>query len=252
MGVEDRNFNSDGIIIRSRDYADNDRIITFLSVDRGKISGIAKGVRKPQSSLKGAVQPFIYSKLSFATGRGSLYTITQGEVLNSFFSLRTDLTKIAYASYLAELAYYGTVEHKQAPGIFGLLLAAYTLLENDIDPRLAARVFELRFLKDLGFAPKLDSCILCGRKAEYSRFFLSVLRGGLICEACAGSNNNSVSSGTVQIMKQFMNADLDKLLRLRFTDSVYDELDAAITPYLDYHLDYSSRARRFLTGFTLD
>lgn len=252
MGVEDKNFNLEGIVIRSRDYGDNDRIITFLSIDRGKISGIAKGVRKSQSSLKGAVQPFTRSKLAFAVGRGSLLTITQGEVLTPFFSLRTDLTKIVYASYLAELADYGTVEHKPAPRIFGLLLAAYTLLENDIDPRLASRAFELRFLQELGFTPKLDGCVVCGRKVEYSRFFLSALRGGLICEACAGSSNNSISAGTVQIMKQLLDADLDKLLRLRFPDAGYDELYTAITPYLDYHLDYSSRARRFLTSFSED
>ena len=250
--MEERNFNLEGLVIRARDYGDNDKIITFLSIEKGKICGIAKGVRKQQSSLKGPALPFVHSKLAFAAGRGSLYTITQGEVIEPYFTLRTDLTKIAYASYLSELTDSAIGEHRAVADVYGLLLACFTMLENDVDARMVARLFELRFLKLFGVAPKLDRCVLCGKPAAYNRFFLSNLRGGLICETCAGKYEGSISSGTAQIMKRLSESDLDKLLRLKISDDVYTEIYNAVIPYLDYHLDYSSRARRFLQSFTGD
>lgn len=246
MSVEDRNFNLNGIVLRSRDYGDNDRIITFFSAERGKLSAIAKGVRKPQSRLKGAIQPFCQSELAFAMGRGSLYTVTQGEISEPFFSLRSDLTKIAYASYLCELTDMCAPEHKPLRDIYAILLICFTIMEYGGDPRLAARLFELRLLKHLGVAPKLNNCIMCNKPPQYNRFYLSTLRGGLVCENCNGSTNNTVSAGTVQVMRKLCESEPSKLLHLKINDSTYDELYDAVTPYLDYHLDYSSRARRFL------
>ena len=244
--MQERDFIAEGLIIRSRDFGDNDKIVTVLSRDFGKFSAIAKGVRKQKSSLRGSVMPFSHSKLAVTKGRGSLFVITQGEVQNPFLSLSSELEKIAYSAYLCELLDIGVPEHKPMPDVFLLALACFSILDLHDELRLAARLFELRFLGYMGLKPHLDGCMLCGRKVYNTAFTLSAMRGGVVCEPCLGRNERLISAGTVQIMKQLLTADFTRLLNLKLSEDNYRELYTAIIPYLDYQLEYSARARKFL------
>lgn len=244
--MQEKNFLMESLVIRQRDYGENDKIITILGKEFGKIPAIAKGVRKQNSALRGPTTLFAHSRLALYRGRGSLCTVTQGETLNPFLSLREDLTKIAYASYIAELLDAGLPEGKPHDDVFLLALATFSLLELHDDLALAARFFELRFLRQLGLAPDLEGCRVCGRKLFSSSFALSPLRGGLLCHACHGSAAGLISAGTAQVMRQLLSIDLHKLPSLKISRQNHQEMKEAVIPYLDYHLDYSAKARVFL------
>ena len=244
--MQEKNFVAESLIIRTRDYGDNDKIVIAFSREFGKFAAIAKGVRKQKSSLRGSVMPFTHSTLGVSRGRGSLFVITQGEVLNPFLSLRDDLDKIAYASYISELLDVGVPDNKSLEDVFLLALAVYSILDMHDDLKLSARLFELRFLDYMGLRPNLDGCLICGRKPYDIMFALPPFRGGLVCSHCSSERESFISSGTVQVIRQLLNTDLSKLLNLKISDKCYDELYRAVIPYLDYHLDYSARARKFI------
>jgi len=244
--MQEKNFLMESVIIRQRDYGENDRIITILGMEHGKIPAIAKGVRKQSSNLRGPTTLFAHSRLALYRGRGNLFTVTQGETLNPFLSLREDLTKIVYASYVAELLDVGLPEGKPHDDVFLLALATFSLFDLHGDLPLAARFFELRFLRQLGLAPDLEGCRVCGRRLFSSTFTLSPLHGGLLCAACHGKAAGLVSAGTAQVMRQLLNMDLHKLPSLKLSRQNHQEMREAVIPYLDYHLDYSAKARVFL------
>ncbi|MDR2712418.1 MAG: DNA repair protein RecO [Clostridiales bacterium] len=244
--MEDRTYLLESLIIRSRDYGEADKIITVYSREQGKKTAIAKGVRKAKSSLRGSVQLFSHSQLALAKGRSGFDIITQGQVVEAFVDLRSDLDKIVHASYLAELTDLAAPEQKPGEDLFFLLLAALYLLAFGNDHDLAIHVFELRFLALLGLSPNLESCSHCGRKAEWTSFYLSPVRGALICAACHREDDGLISAGTVQVMQKLQSLEFTRLPNLRLSRQNREEMRRTLAAYLDYHLDYAAKARRFL------
>ncbi len=242
----------EGLVIRSREYGEADRIIIVFTKERGRVSGIAKGVRKGKSSLSGATQLFSYSRLAFAFGRGSLATVTQGETINSHRGLRESLGRIAYASYISELLDYSLPENKPQESLFILGASVFAVLEviPEEDMELLARFFELRLLAILGYKPQLDFCSVCGRGVMGGSFVLSPYRGGIVCTGCSGSAPDELlSPGAILSMKKLLEIDLRQLFNFKPGSEIKREMEQATEGYLRYYLEKSSKAKMTLREY---
>ena len=240
-------YNLQAIVLRSRLYKEHDKLVSLFSLERGRFTALAKGASRPTGGLRGLTQPFTQVNLTLARGRGSLDTITQGEVERPFISLRQDLPKIAYASYMAELICLAMPEDKPSRSVFTLLLAAFALLDMDIAPPVASFFFELRLLAALGLAPHLEDCMGCGRSLKGGSFLLAPARGGLLCLSCAGATPGSpLSLGAIMSMLHILREPLSRLPQLKIGPARLEEMEQAICSYIDYHLEYALRAREIL------
>ena len=105
------------LMIRAVDYGENDKILTLLSAERGKISAGIKGVKKAGAKLKFAAQPFCLAEYVL-TGRGGRYTVIQAAESESFYDLRCDINKFYAACALCEAASALTYEDDAAPQMF--------------------------------------------------------------------------------------------------------------------------------------
>jgi DNA repair protein RecO (recombination protein O) len=76
-------YRSRSIVLKNMDFKETDKLVTVFSEDQGKMRAVAKGVKKPNSSLRACVQPFCCSQLFFNGGR-ELDVITQGRLLDFF------------------------------------------------------------------------------------------------------------------------------------------------------------------------
>src|ERR1700751_594154 len=94
------------IVIRARDYSESDRIVTLLTRDFGKLSGIAKGAKASRKRFERKLEPFSHVTLYFRRRpHGQLVFITRAERgENPPPELEDDLGKIALGSYMIELA----------------------------------------------------------------------------------------------------------------------------------------------------
>lgn len=242
-----RYYELSAIILRGRDYKEHDKLVTLYSLEQGRQTVLAKGVKKPTGKLRGLVQPFTQARLTLTKGRGSLPVLTQGEVERPFVSLRQDLAKIAYASYFAELVYAALPEGKVNRAAFLLVLAAFALLDMDADAAQTARYFELHLLDALGLAPRLSSCLGCERGIPGGRFYLVPERGGLLCATCSQAPEELLlSPGAVRSMQHLMMGEPQRLLRFKMNSTIQQELERALAHYLDYHLERASKARGLL------
>ncbi len=235
---------TEALVLRARDYGESDRILTLLSPELGKISAIAKGVRKQKSSLRGPTQLFCHSRFELAVGK-SMYIARQAETLEAFRPLRESLELIAYASYLAELIDAVTPEGRVAPEMYILLLSGFVLLSLGEDAELSARWLEAQLLKLLGVRPQLDACVECGQKPQGIGFILSPELGGLLCSRCSGGREE-LSAGSVQMLARLMQTEAKRLFTLKPNETMRRELEAALELYLSYHVEKSSRARNLL------
>jgi len=249
--MDTRSFLTESVILKGRDYGEADRILIVFSREKGKLSCIAKSARKPKSNLRGATQLFCHSRLSLSGSKG-LLTVTQGETMDSFWGLRDNLDKIAYASYLAELVDGALPEGKPQEKLFILLVAAFTLLDAVEDHELIARYFELKLLGILGYKPQLSSCTVCGRGLAGSRFSLLPSRGGIVCASCNRLSDDGIpmSNGAIATMERMFHQELPKWFNLKLGPAYRQELENAIGIYMDYYLERSHRAKEVLNKFT--
>ena len=170
-------------MLRAVDYKDNDKILTLLSAEYGKISAGIKGVKKAGAKLKFAAQPFCFAEYVLLK-RGEKYTVTQASESESFYDLRTDINKFYAASAVCEIASALTYEGDECTEIFYLSLKALSQM-CDGDESLALIAFMLSALGKSGYTVGLENCTECGSpltSADKMRFDMNA--GSFTCWDC--------------------------------------------------------------------
>lgn len=139
-----------GVILRTMDYKERDKIIWLLTEEQGKISVICKGVRSQKSKYQSLVRPMLYGEFLLFKGR-SMYSLNEGNVINSFSGLSGSLELLTYGSYLVELADIVTQDNEPDGNAYRNLVTALYLLETEaIDMELLALAYEIRLIRNSG------------------------------------------------------------------------------------------------------
>lgn len=148
-----RTYSDEGIVLARRNFGEADRILFIYSKNHGRISAIAKGIRRLTSKKRGHLEVFSYIKFQIADGHG-IGILTEADTINSFEKIRKDLKKVSLAYFFCEVIGKITHEHERNDGIFELLL---TYLEK-LQVETALKSFRMDFTAELltitGFWPK--------------------------------------------------------------------------------------------------
>jgi recombinational DNA repair protein (RecF pathway) len=159
-----RPYRDDGVVLRTQQLGEADRIVTVLGRTTGRIRAVAKGVRRTKSRFGARLEPFTHVDLMLHPGR-SLDVITQAEVIRSYGQpLTGDYPRYTVGVAMLETAERFTPEEKE-PALRQLLLligGLRSLGESEHDPRLVLDAFMLRSLAVAGYAPALQECARCG------------------------------------------------------------------------------------------
>jgi len=241
-------YRAEAFILRSRDYGEADKILTLYGRDQGKFTAIVKGVRRPTSRLRGAVQPLTLSDLQLYKGR-TMDTVTQGQLLEAFHAVHQDLDHLAHATYLAELVEGMVPEREPNRRVFRLLGAIMHLLPV-VGGAMACRYFDLQLMHILGYRPILHACAVCGGELARvgGKVPFSAAAGGVLCPGCAGADPGARMSGTatVQVMGFLLQADPKALPRLHLPPETLVELGTLMQNFITYRLEKRLRSRDFL------
>ena len=151
-----------GLTIRSVDYKEADQILTVLTDTRGCLTVKARGVRRKGSRLKAAAQLFTLSQMTLYEQKGRI-VLQEAEVLQQFPGLQADLTRLALASYLAEVLGTEAEDSPAETDIQRLALNSLYALSNGLCSHTVVKAaFELRYMLLAGYAPDLSACVVCG------------------------------------------------------------------------------------------
>ncbi len=235
-----QNYKTDAILLRSIDYGESDRIVTFFSADFGKIRGIAKGARRSRKRFVNALENFSCGQLMFSRrSREGLALIEACDVRNHFPGIREDIEKTLTASYFIELVDAFTLEGKQSEELFRLLYAFLDFLNVRSASEGIVRIFELRLLKLLGYDPVLDRCMGCKTLlAEMDRIFFDPVEGGIRCRKCGlrGRDVYSMMPGTVKLLVLGKNIETGRLHQLVFSETALQESRNALNAFIQHIL----------------
>ena len=155
---------TEAIVLRTMDYKDNDKLLTLFSPTLGKITAGIKGVKKPKAKLAFSAQPFCFAEYILAE-KGGRYTVTGAYLHESFFDLRTDITRFYAACAAAELVQTLVGENENSQPLFIAFigcLKALCLEEDETESLLTFALVALResgFTLDLGYLEECDGDI---------------------------------------------------------------------------------------------
>src|SRR5919199_115729 len=155
---------AEAIVLRGIRYGEADRVLHLYTPDRGRVSAIAKGVRRAKSRFGGRLEPFFRLNLVLYEGRGDLLTVTGAETIAGYPRLREDAAALDGAARACEAVLRVFADGEPNLGVYHLLANQLALLDRDPTRAGAANAlaFRLKLLLAEGFAPQLAACAACG------------------------------------------------------------------------------------------
>ena len=180
-------------MLRSMRYGEADRILHLYTPARGRVSAIAKGVRRARSRFGGRLEPFFRIQAELHEGRGELLTVTGAQTVDAHTRLRGDARALDAAARACDAVGRLFETGEPHPGVFNLLCRQLGLLDAQAGDgatgaagRAGSLSFRLKLLLAAGLAPQLGACASCGEPDHLVGF--SGAAGGVVCASCeAGS-----------------------------------------------------------------
>ncbi|MDI6871829.1 MAG: DNA repair protein RecO [Bacillota bacterium] len=207
-------YSAEALVLRARPLGEADVVVTLLTREEGKVEAVARGARRGRSRLLAATQPFTESRVMIWRGR-NMDSLSQAEVVHSFRGLQQELTRLACASYTAELLDHFLGEREPHPALYELwreTLHYLSRAEGRTPLLKGVHVFELRLMRILGYEPEISRCAACGGELGATlRFSLGL--GGALCPQCFSRDPGAspVSAGTLALLQRLADTAWDRL-----------------------------------------
>ena len=242
-----RDYQTEGIVIRHSVIGERDRIVTLFTRDEGKFSAVARGARRPGSSLGPCVDMLTYGRF-LCVRRRALDIITQATILDLFASLKVDLWRMACGLYACELIDSSTVDGAPNRPLFESLLEALTEIDRVGCDDTVLRFFELRLLEHIGFRPSLGRCVGCGSSLRPVENSLSATMGGALCPDCARScpDAKALSVPALKVLRFWLGCGLDAARRVKIGTALSSELEEHIYRFVRNVLQRDIKSRAWL------
>ena len=116
-----RAVKTEAVVLRSMRYGEADRILHLYTPDRGRVSAIAKGVRRARSRFGGRLEPFFRLQIELHEGRGELLTVTGAQTVDGHARLRGDARALDAAARACDAVGRLFETSEPHPGVFNLL-----------------------------------------------------------------------------------------------------------------------------------
>lgn len=240
---------TEAIVLKGLRLGETDTLVTFFSLRRGLIKGVARGVRRPRSRFGASLEPFTHGRMiCFEKNPGVLLRINQTEIIRPFLKIRGDLDRIEAAARMVRWVAALMPEGEPNPKVFRLLQSALAALEKPENPQWLLRVFEMRFLALAGYQPRLDRCLNCGGDLREGKAFFSPKSGGTVCRPCSRSAPDllePISNGTRSMMRWVGRMDWDRVFRFRASPAINAEVERILDAHLTYILDRPLKTASF-------
>lgn len=208
------------VALRATDYKENDKYVLLYSLEYGKISILARGIRKNTAKLRYAADQFCFGQYELVQS-GDRYTLKTCEQLESFYNLREDIVVYYSACTVAECLMNYTEEGQSEPPLFVEMLKTLEVLSCGVNPLLVVLRFMLKFFELHGIKLQFGDCIVCGKNEK--KYYLNLSRGGLVCEQCREIDDSSVSPRALACCQMVDNIDYDRLANINVSDAILKE-----------------------------
>ena len=189
---------TEALILRTYKLGESDRIVVFLTRDRGKKRGVAKNARQSRRRFGGALEPLTYGRVGYVEReRRELVRLDYVEPLRSPLSA-IDGEALGYVSYFAELIDEWAQEADPNEPLFRLGVSMVDAMAKGAPIEPLARYFEFWLLRLQGVYPQLTSCPACGGPYDGGAF-MPVREDLYVCRRCQSGGGSGVRSSPPRV-----------------------------------------------------
>ena len=225
-----------GIILKTKDYKESDKLLTLLTLEKGKILVNARGVKKPKSKLKAFCQSFCFADFEL-TKSSNGYILTGVNQIESFFDLTCNIDKFNYAFAVLEVADKICLENQIYVDIFiDTLKCLKQMNYTEINPQLLLAKFILNILKFEGVNLNLNKCNNC-KTPFVSDVYLDMKSGEVLCTACKNLDCTKLESFVFSALKILSREDYENLSTIKFSKKITDATIKLLLQNLRYKFD---------------
>jgi DNA repair protein RecO (recombination protein O) len=238
-------YKLEGIVIRSMDYGENNKIIAIYTRHNGKMSIMVRGAKKMNSRFSAVTQLFTHGEFVLFKS-SSMGTLNQSETIESHRKLRENLHMSAYSAYVVELVDRIVPELDQNEMMFEQLKASLEAIESGKEAAIVLHIMEMKMLAIAGYLPQLDNCVSCG--AHQGEMAISITQGGILCNDCFHKDNRliRISASTLKMLRLFQRMDLRRLGAIEVKAETKSQLKLVMRNFMDHFIDIRLKARNFL------
>ncbi len=158
-----------GFVLHSYPYKETSLIVEVFARDYGRVPLIAKGAKRPHSTLRGVLQTFQPLQLAWS-GKSEVRTLVSAEWVGGMLPLERSALLCGF--YLNELLVKLLARDDPHPALFDHYVAALNQLAHDEPAAIVLRQFELGLLKETGVAGSLVEDARDGEPVDPDRYYV--------------------------------------------------------------------------------
>lgn len=167
-----------GIVLKTMPYKESAMLVSVFTLEFGKLTLNARGVRKVTSKNAPSVMPMTLSELTI-TPRKGICPLIRGQAINHFSHLEQSFESEVVASYLLEYFYRYVEENKPSQAHFDMLKDTLTALGTGYSYLYVYALIDAFIMKNNGIELAVDGCVYCGKSAVVD---FSLDDGGFLCK----------------------------------------------------------------------
>jgi DNA repair protein RecO (recombination protein O) len=232
-----------GIVIGRTNLGEADRIVRFYTPDHGKLSAVARGVRKIRSRMAGHLEPFGETSLMLATGK-SLDVITSARLLWYPHTLAAQHGQLNLAFMMGVGIDRLTEPGQPHPQLYAVLREALGAL--DASPESAVPLielwFKLRLINELGYRPELGRCLVCGAHDQEFAYSFDPVRGGIVCATDAQPDNSPMELAAIKLWRLLCDYPYASISRVANSPQLAAQTLPPCDRFIEHHLGLELRA----------
>ena len=196
------------LILRRTNYGESDRILNLIT-PVGKVSAMAKGVRKEKSKLAGKIEMFTLTEVNLHFGKSNLATLTGAKMVKFYANILKDFERLELgADFLKKINQVS--ENIETSEHFEILNQSLAALDDGLDTKIVNTWFLFNLARVMGEQVNLYTDINGNKLDVGSRYVWDVNEKGLRL-----FNNGEIDANAIKIMRLMWTTDCDVIKRIK-------------------------------------
>lgn len=206
-----------GYVLKRTNYAEADRILNLIT-PQGKISAIAKGVRKEKSKLAGGIEMFTLTDFNMHLGRGEFGVVTGAKMVKHYGEIVKDFSKMELAAMMLKKI-NKTAENSDNAEYFKILDQSLAGLNAGENAELVEAWFLMNLTKATGEEINLHRDINGEKLVIDARYFWDTMEG-----AFSKNKQGEFGADEIKMLRLMLAADLSVVKRVKIDDEMTSKI----------------------------
>ena len=240
-------YSTDAIVLNNKKFSDSSLICNLYSKDYGKLSIIAKGVRKLKN-LNGAIlQPFNHIQLVYYyKSKRNIQTYKEASIIQRYNDITNSYDKIILSSVMLDIINYSSIEDNPCDIIFRLTNKSLEKINSSNSNHIVYYFifFNIQLLIYLGYKPLIEKCYNCNQRLKNG--FFNYRSGQLECSKCANSKIE-LNSNSIRLINLFFNTHIDKIKQLfKLDEQSLNNINKYFFHYILHHIPNMKKSKAYM------